>query len=108
MTLAQKAQTWADEGWNKGNLKAADNFFQPGFLFHCRAGTFDLQWLRKLLLEWRMEYPDLRVTVDDMVEQGDKLALRWTIQAGKKVSRGGGICHFKDGKAAEFWGLTTD
>lgn len=118
MTLTDNVTKWAEEGWgppvtaeglSAGACRAANDFFLPGFVYHGRGEiTYDLVWLKAYLVEKKTECPDLTVTVDDIVEQGDKVALRWTLHSKTSTTRGCGICHFEHGKAKEFWGLTTD
>lgn len=65
---------------------------------------------------FRVSFPDLRCTVDDMLAEGDKVATRWAIRGthrgdlmgipptGKQIEVPGiTIHHFVDGKIAEGW-----
>ncbi len=59
---------------------------------------------------WFSAYPDLRLTTDDLFEQGDRAAWRWTLGAthaptGKAVVVSGIIVfRVEDGRIAEYWG----
>jgi steroid delta-isomerase-like uncharacterized protein len=73
---------WFEEVWNKGRISAVAEMFHPSghaygfpdpdaviggpeaFAAHCK--TF------------RETFPDIRITVDDLVAEGDKVAVRWT------------------------------
>ncbi len=69
----------------------------------------------------RTAVPDLQLTVEDMVAEGDKVVVRWTFRGTHTgVSASGtpptgkpltalaiGIYRFVDGKIAEDWGMAT-
>lgn len=64
----------------------------------------------------REAFPDIKYTVEDMIEEGDKVVARWTTQGthkgtfmgipptGKQVTFSGiEIIRIKDGQAVEEW-----
>lgn len=72
-----------EEYWNQGNLAFADEYVSPDWVrielfspdkFHGVAGS------KQALTTWRSAFPDLRVTVNDMVAEGDKVATYWTFR----------------------------
>ena len=52
-----------------GDVAAADRYYAPGSL---------LDGLKEFASDLYQAVPDWRVTIDDMVAEGDKVAVRWT------------------------------
>ena len=79
----QLLQQWVNEGWNNGNLSLVDQIFSPDHIMH--ESSLPGQKLvgpepfKSFVSTLRTALPDLRVTVQDVVAQGDKIAWRWTI-----------------------------
>lgn len=72
---------WFEQVWNQGRLEAIDQMSHPhtrgyGQAEHGR--QIDMNEFKQLWHNLRAAFPDIRVTVDDTVEQGDKVAARWT------------------------------
>ena len=59
---------------------------------------------------WLSAYPDMRLTTDDLFEQGDRAAWRWTLRGthaptGRPVVVAGIIVfRIERGRIAEYWG----
>src|SRR5215210_6186602 len=58
-----------EEVWQKGNAEAADEFYA--------AGDY-VQSLKQVARELYAAFPDYHVTINDMVTEGDKVAVYWT------------------------------
>jgi predicted ester cyclase len=108
------------EALNKGNLDAADKCLDPDYVYHGPGGVEvrGIEGDKKFLAQLRTAYPDIHVTIEDILAEGDMVATRtlctftFTGQAGnvtptgKKVSMAGSIIErFKDGKIVETWEL---
>jgi len=69
------------ETFNTDDLAAADEFIAAGFTNH-DPGTPPLptgpEGYRQLVRTYRTAFPDLRLTVEDLIAEGDKVAVRWT------------------------------
>ena len=71
-----------EEGWNQGNVAVSDELFAPNFIFHepafpqVRTREDGKRWLVK----GRGAFPDLHLTVDDMIAEGDQVAGRVTLR----------------------------
>ncbi|MGH8508346.1 MAG: ester cyclase [Gammaproteobacteria bacterium] len=70
-----------DEVWNQRKLDVLDELVAPGAIIHSptvpdlsRGPEGAKQYVRLLC----SAFPDLHVSVDDMVAEGDKVALRWS------------------------------
>ena len=110
-------QSVIEEGFNKGNYEALDSLFAADYREHqfglqqTLAGfKQDIQWLRTA-------FPDLHLTIEDMVADGDKVWVRMTARGtnlGPLVGPATGklmtiavmdVCRFENGKIVEHWGI---
>jgi steroid delta-isomerase-like uncharacterized protein len=108
-----------EEFWNQGQLSVADELFTADYVRHDPA-TADLaggvDGARAGCVRFRTAFPDLRLTVADLLMDGDKAVVRWTTSGthqgdlmgiaptGKKVGLTGiSIMRFAGAKVAEEW-----
>lgn len=95
---------------NAGDLAAADEIFASEFHSH-PMGTTGAEPVKHAWAAARQKYPDLRVSVEDMLADGDKLAVRIAVH-GIPASPDSEppalmeIIRFADGRVAELWGVT--
>jgi len=70
---------WLD-AWDKGDLGALDNLMADGYTRTSKAtgATIDLAGLKAEIAAVRDAFPDLRTTVDDVVEGEATVAVFWT------------------------------
>jgi steroid delta-isomerase-like uncharacterized protein len=115
-SLARRA---FDELWTKGNLTAIDQLYSENCVFHDLGNPEDIRGrggIKQFAQMFRTAFPDLQCTVEDVVAEGDKLALRWvsrgthkgdlmgTAPTGKKVIfRGIQMQRISNGKIEEEW-----
>jgi steroid delta-isomerase-like uncharacterized protein len=76
------AHRWFEEVWNKKRLAAIDEMADPsavgqGQQFH--DGLINLEEFRAFATHLQSAFPDLRVTIDDTVAEGDRVVLRWQL-----------------------------
>jgi predicted ester cyclase len=102
------------EEWNKGKtaaMVAVDKMGATNSVFHTSTGN-DIQGLdgiKQMFSEYYDTFPDSHMTLEDMIVEGDKLALRYTItgthkDTHKKVTTSSiEICHIVGGKFVECW-----
>lgn len=106
---------------NKGNMAVADEIFAEDFVLHIGRGTFSNQGPevpKKVFTILRTGFPDLNLTIDDMISEGDKIAVRFSGNGthkgefmgvpptGKKVFFSViDIFRFVGGKIAEVWSI---
>ncbi len=67
---------------NDRDLDTAFEFYSPDYTYHGPGGQ-ELRGrdgIRGLWATFLTAFPDLHSTVDDVIVEGDKLVLRWTIQ----------------------------
>ena len=68
-----------EEVHNKGNFALFNELFAPNYVNHSApANQNDHAAREQGIRSYRAAAPDLRVTIDDMIAEGDKVALRWT------------------------------
>jgi steroid delta-isomerase-like uncharacterized protein len=113
------ARRLVDGLWNNRDLKLADQILKSDFRNNDPA-TPDFgagpEAYKKLFTLYTNAFPDLHFTVDDMIDAGDKVVVRWTstgthkgefrgtAPTGKKFQvTGTTICRFSNGKIAEQW-----
>ncbi|HVP19647.1 MAG TPA: ester cyclase, partial [Spirochaetia bacterium] len=71
------------EGWGCGNLAVVDEAFSPHHVLHWNEGAPTLQHrtvdeVKRIITEYRKAFPDLEVNVDNMVAEGDAVAVQVT------------------------------
>ena len=66
--------------WDKGDLDALDGLVAAGYTRTSKAtgATVDLAGLKSEIAAVREAFPDLRTTVDDVVEGDGTVAVVWT------------------------------
>ncbi|MET9859073.1 ester cyclase [Streptomyces smyrnaeus] len=68
---------WEDT-WNRGHVDALDNLLSSDYLRHGRdTPPQDLRTFKASILATRSAFPDLSTTLDDIVIEGDRAAIRW-------------------------------
>src|SRR5690606_32325182 len=67
------------EVWGEGNTALADELIAPDLVEHTPfpAPTPGLEGHKQVLAMFRAALPDLKVTVDDVLAEGDLTYLRW-------------------------------
>jgi steroid delta-isomerase-like uncharacterized protein len=70
-----------EEVWNKGNLNIIDELAAPDFVDHEPASPEEAhgpEGVRQFVEMYRSAFPDVQLTVDDQVAEGDMVVTRWT------------------------------
>ena len=70
-----------DELWNKGNLQVADEIIAPTYMHHDDS-TPDLgkgpEGEKKRVNLYRTAFHDLRLSIEDLVAEGETVVARWS------------------------------
>ncbi|MGI5473067.1 ester cyclase [Streptomyces sp. CA-132043] len=70
-------QVWAG-AWGRGDVDALDQLLGPSYLRHGGDGhAQNLSAFKASIVSTRSAFPDLVTTLDDVVVDGDKAAIRW-------------------------------
>ncbi len=114
-------QRFMDTMYNQGALESAAEFFTPDAIHHAldqaapgfRRGP---RAVAEFIELYRSAFPDLRVTIEDQVAEGDQVTTRWRLEgthsnplmgiaaSGQWISVTGiQVDRLADGKIAESW-----
>jgi steroid delta-isomerase-like uncharacterized protein len=108
-----------EEVWNKGNLPVADELFAQNYSHH-DSSTPDFgrgpESEKKRVTLYRTAFPDVRLTVEDMIAEGETVTARWSCKGthkgdlngiaptGKQFTISGiSVVRFTGGKISESW-----
>jgi len=107
-----------DEFWNKGDIAAMDKLFATNYVNHDPRvpDRRDLEGLKQWAKALFAAFPDLHVTIEDMIAEGDKVTKRYTTRytwtgefmgmsptGTKATTNGTSIYRIADGKIVEMW-----
>ncbi len=70
-----------EELWNQGNLSVADQLFTPNYTDHDSSSPdfgHGPESERKRVALYRTAFPDLRLTIEDLIAEGDTVMARWS------------------------------
>jgi steroid delta-isomerase-like uncharacterized protein len=108
-----------DEVWNQGRLEVVDELNAPTFVERTPAPGLPptKEGVKALVAMYRTAFPDTQFTVDDVLAEGDGVAVRWTARGthqrelqgipatNKQVTvTGMDLYRLDNGKIAEHWG----
>jgi steroid delta-isomerase-like uncharacterized protein len=103
------------EMFNEGNLSIADEIISPNYVYQSPAGELKgPEGMKQMVQTFRTAFPDGTFTIDDMVGEGDQVAVRYTLTGtlkgeyygipptGKQVNITAGFFYkFENGKEVE-------
>ncbi len=106
-----------EEAWNKGNLDVIDELVADDYVMHDPSQPTEIrgrEGLKQYISAFRTAFPDMNMTVDDVVAEKNKVSRRMTLNGthdgplagipatGKRVSTGGiAIDRLENGKIVE-------
>jgi len=110
-----------DEVWNMGNLEAIDELIADDFVTTVIGAPEQIRGpdgFRDFVLMYRKAFPDLRLTIDDQIAEGETVVTRWTATGthegelmgipptGKQATTAGiNINRISRGKLVDGWGI---
>jgi predicted ester cyclase len=104
--LVQRMQ----ECFNTRQFDQADDLFAPGFFSH-PLGTTGFEAGKAAWRTLTAQFPGIRVVAEDILVDGDKVAIRSSVE-GTGIPDSGSrpmlfeIFRIEDGRLAEMWGIT--
>ena len=75
-------QLWI-EGLNRGNTSEAERVFSADCVIHINGSpepNLSVDGFKQMVSGLLGAFPDLRITIDDQIAAGDKVATRWTAE----------------------------
>ena len=117
------ARQLIEDDLNTGDAAAAERIVAADFVDHSNPPGLQngISGHRGIVAIFRAAFPDVRWTIDDMIAEGDRVAMRLTMTGtqsgeffgipptGRHVTVGGThIVRVKDGRVAEHWGHNDD
>lgn len=109
------------EALNKGNLDVADELLATDYIGHFAIhpeAVAGVEAYKQFMSGYYVAFPNLRMDIEDMLAEGDKVVVRWTVRGthqgdlagipptGKQVTiTGTWILRVVGGKIAEQWGV---
>jgi steroid delta-isomerase-like uncharacterized protein len=120
--LGDASRQLLEQSFNAGKFELADQLIAADAVNHDPAEPAELRALRgpevlkRTVSLYRRAFPDVRITVDDVIAAGDKVVLRWHSEGTHRGELAGlaatgahgsvtgiSIDHWKDGKVVETW-----
>ena len=106
-----------EEIFNKGNFAVVNEIYEKDFVAHIPPDEFKgPEGIKQFVSAQRNAFPDLNITIQDQVTEGDMVATRWTLTGthkgnlrdiaptGKKITVSGStIVRISNSKIAEGW-----
>ena len=106
-----------EEVYNQGNLDVVEELVSRDFVAHVASeNMYGPAGMMQFVASLREAFPDLRMTIDDQIAEGDRVVTRWTARGthtgsfqgipptGKQGTITGiDIDRFAGGKAVECW-----
>ncbi|HEX3326716.1 MAG TPA: ester cyclase [Actinomycetota bacterium] len=118
MQTATCQQTWID-GLNRGDVSAADKAYAANGVIHINGSpdpNLSVAGFKQMMSGLLAAFPDLRITIEDQIVAGDKVATRWVAEGtnsglfggvpptGRRVRVNGLILdRVADGRIVERW-----
>jgi steroid delta-isomerase-like uncharacterized protein len=73
---------WVEGGWNQGNLALVDELYTADYMIH-DPSTPNFPGghaaFKQFVSNLQTGYPDIHVTIEDIMAEGDKVVWRWHI-----------------------------
>jgi steroid delta-isomerase-like uncharacterized protein len=113
------ARRWMQEIWQGASLATMEELFAANFVFNYVSPGLEPnpESYKQCVDAYFIGFPDIQFTLEDLVAEGDKIAVHWSgrgthegeywgfAPTGKRMTfRGISIIHIVDGKIVEEWG----
>ena len=107
---------YAEEAFGKGNIAVSDELLAAEYVHHVPGVAPDREGRKQLANMLHTAFPDTRLTIEDMIAEGNEVAVRWTCTGthtgeymgiaptGRQVTWTGSSIHrIEAGKIVESW-----
>ncbi len=105
-----------EDFWNTQNIAAFEKYYGANFIMHSSDGDQNITQYKELCQAYFKAFPDLHITTDFYMTEGDKVAKVWTVTSthkadfmgiqatGKRIMiKGIEVFRIADGKIVEVW-----
>ena len=102
--------------WNEHNLAAFEEYYSADLIVHAADGDYNFEQWKEVCQAYFTGFPDLHITTDDLIAEGDKAVKVWTANSTHKgdfmgipatgnriMIKGIEVFRIADGKIAEIW-----
>src|SRR4051812_31593649 len=100
--IADLARRLYDEVWNAAHYEVADELFHRDFAYFAAPGLRGPEAKLAAIRRYRSSCPDLHIHIDEMIVQGDRVAVRWTLTG---TDTGGLAGRPPTGRSIAAWGV---
>jgi steroid delta-isomerase-like uncharacterized protein len=107
-----------EEAFNQGKVEVLDELYAPGYREHQFGMPPTMEGFKGSVLGLRASFPDLKLTIEEMAEEGDMVWIRMTARGthggefmglpatGRKIEIAVfDMCRLKDGRITDHWGV---
>ena len=111
---------WFEEVWNEGRAEAIDELLSPDCVVHglggAEATSSGPELFKGFYARFKGAFPDIRITVDEVIADGDRCAVRFSCDATHQGDHLGiaatqqpvlftamAFTHWKNGQIVEAW-----
>jgi steroid delta-isomerase-like uncharacterized protein len=107
-----------EEAFNRGNVKVLDELYAPSYREHQFGMPPNMEGFKASVLGLRAAFPDLKLTIEEMSVEGDKVWIRMTARGthggqfmgvpptGRKMEIAVfDMCRLEDGRITDHWGV---
>jgi steroid delta-isomerase-like uncharacterized protein len=95
MTNSDRLRLFMDRVWTTGEVDAVDEYLAAAYTIYSDPGdpwegqTLDVPAFKQRLVSSRSPFPDLRFELEEFVEEGNRVAIGWTMRGTNTGSFGG-------------------
>jgi steroid delta-isomerase-like uncharacterized protein len=101
---AALVRRWFDEVWNQGREATVDELLASNAVVHGTGGDLvGPAGFKPFFRAYRSAFPDVRLRIDELVESGDVVAVRWNATG---THRGDGLGFAPTGRPMQMNGMT--
>ena len=103
--VANVVRRWFEEVWNQRRVETIEELLTPESVCHADDGhlTGPQEFCERIHEALLTAFPDLHITVDDLITQGESAVVRWTVTG---THTGPGLGLEPSGRAVAFRGIT--
>jgi len=91
------------EMWNTGDVALADEVLATDWVDHAHPEVVGTDHVKQAVVKVRAAFPDFHITIEQIIAEGELVAVRATVLRGGKTSRVMWLVRVAEGKMREMW-----